>query len=264
MRNLTQFLGTPSLKLCVIALAALTALLTAACSGPGGAGVPAIVTGVTIDPPSATVERGNTQSFSATVVGTGNLPGTVVWSIYEAGTHAQTMINTDGVLHVAAGETLDTLTIRATSTFNVSVIGVATVTVTGEIGSGDPNGPGNGNGNGNGNGAAPDPGTGNFTISFGPDIEANITGPTISLIGLGGLPQEASVTVSNPARYDSIRWFFNGQDITWAGNASGTYYETFAFDYDIHGDRIGTHNVTAVAGRDGIIHSKRITFTVKP
>jgi|GEM_PF-2536943 len=88
-----------------------------------------VVTGVTVSPSSSSVARGGTQNFAATVLGANSPPQTVTWTIDEAGRHAQTTINASGVLSVAADESLGTLTVRATSTFDISVSGTATVTV---------------------------------------------------------------------------------------------------------------------------------------
>ena len=89
----------------------------------------ASVNSVTVSPVSASVERGKTQSFSAVVTGTKNPALTVTWSVVQAGKHRNTTINTNGLLTVAAEETLETLTVRATSTVNSDKYGEATVTV---------------------------------------------------------------------------------------------------------------------------------------
>jgi len=88
-----------------------------------------VVTGVTVSPSSDSVARGGTQNFAATVLGANSPPQTVTWTIDEAGRHAQTTINASGVLSVAADESLGTLTVRATSTFDTSVSGTASVNV---------------------------------------------------------------------------------------------------------------------------------------
>ena len=88
----------------------------------------ATVTSVTVDPATATVQQGNSQDFTATVVGTNNPAQTVTWTV-EGGV-AGTTISSDGVLTVAADVTATTLTVRATSTLDNTVSGLATVTVT--------------------------------------------------------------------------------------------------------------------------------------
>ena len=64
---------------------------------------PATITGVTVDPATATVEAGETQKFTATVSGTGNFSEEVTWSV-TGSSNAGTTISKDGVLTVAAGE----------------------------------------------------------------------------------------------------------------------------------------------------------------
>ena len=85
------------------------------------------VTSVTVSPSTAAVNRGGTQTFTATVTGANNPPLTVNWTVEGGG--AGTSINASGVLTVAAGETATSLTIRATSTFNSAVSGTAAITV---------------------------------------------------------------------------------------------------------------------------------------
>ena len=70
------------------------------------------VTDVTVNPASVGIERGRTQTFTAMVNGANNPAQGVTWSIVETGRHSQT-----------------TLTVRATSTFDPSRSGTATVTV---------------------------------------------------------------------------------------------------------------------------------------
>ena len=85
------------------------------------------VTSVVVNPSSASVGKGQTQSFSATVSGTNNPGQGVIWSV--SGGSAST-INASGVLSVGASETATSLVVRATSTVDPSKSGTATVTVT--------------------------------------------------------------------------------------------------------------------------------------
>jgi len=89
------------------------------------------VTGVTVHGHSSvTVEKGGTHTFTATVAGSNSPPQTVTWAIVQTNTHAQTTINANtGVLSVALAETLTTLTVLATSTFNTAISGAATVNI---------------------------------------------------------------------------------------------------------------------------------------
>jgi len=94
---------------------------------------PVSVTGVTVSPQSVSVDRGVPRQFTAMVTGISNPPQGVTWSIIETtadGRHSQTTINQfNGTLTVAVAETLPTLTVRATSTFDNTVYGTAIVTV---------------------------------------------------------------------------------------------------------------------------------------
>jgi hypothetical protein len=88
------------------------------------------VSGVTVNPSSASVARGGTYLFTATVTGTNNPAQTVTWAVTGGG--AGTSIS-NGFLTVAAIEPAATLTIRATSTVDTSKSNTASVTVTGDI-----------------------------------------------------------------------------------------------------------------------------------
>jgi len=85
------------------------------------------VTGITVNPATANVVRGQSQDFTATVSGTNDPPQTVWWSLI--GGVSGTSISAAGRLTVAHNETATSLTIRATSTHGAR-IGTATVTVT--------------------------------------------------------------------------------------------------------------------------------------
>ena len=91
--------------------------------------MPTTVTGVIISPLSASVNRGSTKQFSATVAGTKDVPKTVKWSVSGAG--SGTSINDKGLLTVGANQTPATLTVKATSTADSSKSGTASVTVPG-------------------------------------------------------------------------------------------------------------------------------------
>ena len=85
------------------------------------------VTSVNVSPSTASVVRGQTQQFSATVSGAGNPAQTVTWTVTGGGTG--TSINSSGLLTVAENETATSLTVRATSTVNTYISGTATITV---------------------------------------------------------------------------------------------------------------------------------------
>jgi uncharacterized protein YjdB len=86
------------------------------------------VPSITVSPASPSVQTGGTQQFTAAVSGISD--PTVSWSIVEPGKNAGTGITPDGgLLTVAVGEMLLSLTVKATSTANAAVSGTATVTV---------------------------------------------------------------------------------------------------------------------------------------
>ena len=119
----------------------------------------ATITTVTVTPATATVQKGKTQQFTATVTGTNNPAKTVTWTITGAGNPAATTINAAGLLTIASDETATTLTIRATSTIDPAKSGSATVTITGGNTGGNTSGNtgGNSSSSSGGGGGAPTP-----------------------------------------------------------------------------------------------------------
>lgn len=89
------------------------------------------VTGVTVSPATAKVQKGGTQQFTATVAGTNSPAQTVTWAV-DGGmnTITETTITEQGLLQIAEDETAETLTIIATPTADTSKRGIATVMVT--------------------------------------------------------------------------------------------------------------------------------------
>lgn len=83
------------------------------------------VTSVTVSPATATVNKGAMLQLNAAVVTEGFAPKSVVWSI-DSDTST---ITQNGLLSVAADETAATITVTATSTFDDSKVGTATITV---------------------------------------------------------------------------------------------------------------------------------------
>ena len=83
------------------------------------------VTSVAVNSNAATLEKGKTMQFSATVYGANSPAQTVTWSVNSA----LSSINSSGVLTVPAGETKTSLTVTATSTVNTTVSGTKTITV---------------------------------------------------------------------------------------------------------------------------------------
>jgi hypothetical protein len=107
-------------------LAPILALIFAACPYPPD---DSSVSGVTVSPSTASVDKGGTLAFTAMVVGRGFPARTVIWSL-DRGVEG-TAIDSAGGLTVAPEETAGILTVRATSTYDTSKSGTATVTVNG-------------------------------------------------------------------------------------------------------------------------------------
>jgi hypothetical protein len=89
------------------------------------------VTSVTVSPATASVSKGASQKFTATVAGTGlsEADKTVNWTV-TGGKKTATAIAADGTLTVAEDETATSLTVKATSAIDNTKSGTATVTVT--------------------------------------------------------------------------------------------------------------------------------------
>ena len=95
------------------------------------------VTGVTVSPNPASVARGGSQVFDATVLGDNSPPQDVTWTV-EGHRHWGTFLDWhDGTLTVSPHEAAETLTVRATSTFNTAVYGTTIVNLTGGTVMGD-------------------------------------------------------------------------------------------------------------------------------
>ena len=91
--------------------------------------IPAAVTEITVTPATVSVQKGTTQQFTVNVTIQGGASTDVAWSV-SGKTSAETGINASGLLAVAAGETATTLTVTATSVFDNTKKGAASVTLT--------------------------------------------------------------------------------------------------------------------------------------
>lgn len=89
---------------------------------------PFTVTGITVSPDTTTVPMGGTAQFTATVAGTGLKPSGVYWSISDNATNSN--IDYKGLLTVGKDETATTITVTATSIYDGTIAGTATVSVT--------------------------------------------------------------------------------------------------------------------------------------
>ena len=92
---------------------------------------PPIVNSVTVTPATISVVKGGSATFTATVTGEHNPATTVTWSIVETDVATGTSINaTTGILSIGAAEaTGKEITVKATSTEDVTKSGTAKATV---------------------------------------------------------------------------------------------------------------------------------------
>jgi hypothetical protein len=90
------------------------------------------VTSVTIDPKTATVEKGQTKQFTADVQAEGGAATTVIWSV-SSNNSSNTKISADGLLIVSADETSNTIKVSVMSTENHMKSDAADVTVPGAV-----------------------------------------------------------------------------------------------------------------------------------
>lgn len=87
------------------------------------------VTSVTVSPATATVSAGQTLQLSATTVTTGFANKAVYWSVDATSEGAGISIDQNGVLSIPTGTTASsTVTVTATSIFDNTVTGTATIT----------------------------------------------------------------------------------------------------------------------------------------
>ncbi len=87
------------------------------------------VTAVTISPSTATVTPGQTLQFSAAVTATGFANKAVLWSVDDTAAAAGVTISASGLLTVPADYSGSDITVTATSIYDSTVSGTATVTV---------------------------------------------------------------------------------------------------------------------------------------
>ena len=87
------------------------------------------VTGVTVSPSTATIYAGMSLKLSATVATAGFANKAVTWSVDSTSKAAGITIDIDGTLTIPATEdTVETITVTATSVYKSSVSGTATIT----------------------------------------------------------------------------------------------------------------------------------------
>jgi len=86
------------------------------------------VISVTVSPNTATLSPGQYKQFTATVVATGGASESITWSILN-GNSSFNYISSDGMLIVSGDETATSIKVRATSNFDPTVYGEATITI---------------------------------------------------------------------------------------------------------------------------------------
>ena len=86
------------------------------------------ITSVSVIPSEVTIEAGFTQNFTAEVIAVDQAPETVIWNIVTPNTSSS--IDSSGILSVDIDEVNTALVVRATSTFDSSKYGEATIIVT--------------------------------------------------------------------------------------------------------------------------------------
>ena len=87
------------------------------------------VTSVTVSPSTATVSKGQELQLSAVVVTTGFANKAVYWAVDEDAYAAGIRISDDGKLIVPSGESVESVTVTATSIYDNTKSGTATITV---------------------------------------------------------------------------------------------------------------------------------------
>ena len=90
------------------------------------AGTP-VVKKVTVTPSAATVSAGGQLQLNVTVDTENYAPQSVIWSIAEG--DAKASISSTGMLKVNSDAAAGTITVNATSTFDSTIVGKATITV---------------------------------------------------------------------------------------------------------------------------------------
>jgi hypothetical protein len=196
-----------------------------------------VVISVTVNADHDTVYYGNTLQFTADVAGTTGSKG-VTWSI--EGDHAEgTTISTGGLLTVASGETVTSLTIKATP----NLAGFTDKAGTKEITVG------------------PEPGGANIKLVL-EDLGAGLTltkGDTtltdgdLGQISKTGETKSITVAVTGDYTYD---WVVNGD---YENKTTASSITLDAADF-----RLGTYTLTLIATKGGVPWSsdKQLSFTV--
>lgn len=95
------------------------------------------ITSVTVSPSIATVSLGQSLDLSATVVTTGFANKSVAWSVDSDAVADGVSIDQTGKLRIPSDATVETITVTATSIYDSTVTGTATITVAENVTQGD-------------------------------------------------------------------------------------------------------------------------------
>lgn len=95
------------------------------------------VSSVTVSPSTATMSVGQKLKLSATVVTTGFANKAVTWSVDSTSAADGVSINEEGVLSVSADTEVASITVTATSVYDSTKTGTATITVAENVTVGD-------------------------------------------------------------------------------------------------------------------------------
>ena len=87
------------------------------------------VTSVTVSPSTANVSKGQSLQLSATVETTGFANKAVMWTVDDTSEGDGITINQSGQLKVPSTATVETITVTATSIYDKTVSGTATITI---------------------------------------------------------------------------------------------------------------------------------------
>ena len=87
------------------------------------------ITDVSISPNTASIAKGGSAQFAATVVSTGFAPKNVTWSLTGDSAVTST-VTSEGKVTIAGNEQNTTLTLTATSNYDTTKSGTSTITIT--------------------------------------------------------------------------------------------------------------------------------------
>ena len=94
------------------------------------------VLSVTISPKNATVSPGATQQFDVTVNAVGDADESVTWNVMD-NSSSSTTVSATGLLTVGTNEIAETILVKVTSVFDLTVFDIAIVTIDGDVGIGN-------------------------------------------------------------------------------------------------------------------------------